>query len=261
MNESFSPANGPQSLTSRPEELIGKTIPFSDPNLDKTTDVKINKINRILGKGTFASWVADIEIEVANEKTEKTKTRNMAIKKYTEDEKVEEYILRSYDNFKILKNLKIPTWDTYRLNIKERLALMTLGCKENEILFTTNDINGPKAEPFLESPIKEIENIDEFIAQLKSILKILNENSMSLNGDSWGFVLRSNKEKEGFYSLTALAADIDFVNTHKNEDVEKIKGYNEHNLIVALHFMYPGTKQEKDKFVDFVYKRLEENKL
>lgn len=248
MTESFKPANGPRNMVIQPEEYIGKTITFSDPDLEKNSSVIISKINRILGKGSFCDWVADVQIEIPDEKMVEKKTKSMAIKKYKENEEVEQQIQRSYNNFKILKKLNISTWDTYRINLSNRLVLMTLGCKNDEILLTTNDVNGPKKEFFKNNPIHKIENIDEFVLQLKDILHNLNKSMISLNADSWGFVFTANKDLKDVYSIRAVVADIDFLNSHTTEEEKHIPSKNLWSLILALKFMYPGTEEEIEEF-------------
>ena len=283
MNESFTPSKGPKTVTSTPEELIGKVIPFSDPDLNKTTDVEISKINQILGRGGFSDWVADVEIRIVNEHIGKSKTHCMALKKYKEDESgeesVEKMIQRSYNNFKILKTIKIPTWETYRTNIEEKLVLMTLGIKEGEKLFTTNDVNGPKTKPFLEKPIRQIGNFYEFKNQIKSILKILNANKLSLNADSWGVVFTPSTKGADTYDLKPVIADLDFVNSHVIDKTTKYQivktepakldtiggrenevdtetshtiEQNLNTLFIALFFIYPGTDDEKRHFANSI---------
>lgn len=286
MNESFKLTSGPLNST-LPEDLVGRTIPFSDPDLGKITDLKINKIKRFLGKGGFSNWVVEAEVEQLAKSSEKSRSYNMAIKKYstTEGEATEESIRRSYNNFKILKLLNIPTWTTYRINYGEKLTLMTLGSKDNEVLLTTNDINGPKTVQFLEKKIEKIENINEFINQLKSILLTLNSKKISLNADSWGVIFTPNEYEVGTYKIRPLIADLDFLSSHIKDASESAQNFqikaasmdnvnyikkedsedeetkesieqNLNNLALALFFIFPGNEDEKHNFANSIIERL-----
>jgi len=242
----------------------GNTFSFDDPDQGKSTDLKISKLNKILGAGAYARWVADVDVELPNESGTKNKTHRMALKKYREEPYREELqndngnVGQSYKNYRLLKSKGIPTWDTYRINEEHQLVLMTLGANDNEALITANDGDDHISNKiFEENPFREVVNLDDFISQIRLIIAKLNEYTLRLHIDSWGIAFKPVGDKVGSYELRPLIADLDTVDTSDNPYYKKHYGSdikedwtreNFEFLGIALRKIYPGSSEEKNAF-------------
>ena len=208
------------------ENITGRTFSFSDPDQNKSTDVSIVRVNRLLGKGSYG-WVAEVEVALTNEKDPQKHIHKMALKKYYETRDSLESLKRSYNNYRMLKKAEIPTWDTYRINEEDRMVLMSLGTTEEEFLVTLNDDEEKHSglAHLRKNPVKDIENMEEFFDQLKSILGKLKSNVYRLHADAWGFSFKENLDKPGLYKVRALVADLDGVDDSNNDFVRKVYGF------------------------------------
>ncbi len=245
------------------DHIIGNTFSFDDPDQGKSTVLKISKLNSILGEGAYASWVADVDVELAGDSGTEKKTHRMALKKYRENEpRVDEHVQQSYKNFRLLKSKGIATWDTYRINQEHKLALMTLGARNEGVLVTVND-KGEHAskEVFEKNPMDAVANFGEFISQTKSIIAKLREHVLRVNTDAWGIEFVPVEGKPGAYKLRLLVADLDGIDTSDNPyNIENYgadiqDAWNRENLYflhIALRGILPGDKKEKEAFADVV---------
>ncbi|MEN9647220.1 MAG: hypothetical protein RLY57_24 [Candidatus Parcubacteria bacterium] len=249
------------------DEIEGKVLSFDDLERGKSTDLKINKINRILGSGSYASWVAEVNVELAKDQSSEKKTHNMVMKRYREEgTDATRNLERSYRNHRTLQSKGIPTWDTYRINEEHKLALMTLGIKDNETLLTATDIGEhPSIELFKQNPLEEVANFDDFVEQVKSILIKANENIFRLRVDMWGVVFKPIADNPGAYELRAIVADLDsldrseepFYQRHYGADIkQRWVQENLDNLSAALFGIYPGNREEKRSFADLIIEKV-----
>ena len=245
------------------DHIEGNTFSFEDPDQGKSTTLKISKLNKILGSGSYASWVADVDVELANESDTAHKTHRMALKKYRADEPhVDTHVEQAYKNYRLLKSTGIPTWGTYRINREHKLALMTLGAKDGETLITVNDGEDHASnEMFEKNPITVIANFKEFISQIKSIIDTTSEHVLRLHSDAWGIAFKPVEGKPGPYILTPLIADLDgidtsddpYYETHYGADIQDAwKRENLQFLSSALFGILPGNDEEKRAFADVI---------
>jgi hypothetical protein len=179
---------------------------------------------------------------------------------------VRNYLKLSYINYRILKRIGVPTWVTYRINEQHRLALMTLGEKENGILLTTNDFdNIIKERQFAENPVLKIENEGEFIAKVLLILEKLDTHGYKLHPDSYGVIFTPQQNSPGTYRIDIIVSDLDNLNDSKNpifiehygEDLKKRwREENKHNLGTALFGVFPGNRTQKSRFEKSIISKL-----
>ena len=180
-----------QEQSIKEDNIEGRVFSFDDPQQNKSTRLKINKINRILGSGSHSRWVAEVNVGLRNDTNTEKATHNMVIKRYEEmGTNAVEDLRQSYRNYKAFQKVGIPTWDTYRINETHKLALMTLGVKNNDILITANDNDELNMERFKENPVEKIENIDEFAKEASLILKKANMYGYRLRYDNYGVIFK-----------------------------------------------------------------------
>ena len=245
------------------DHIEGDTFSFDDPDQGKSTTLKISKLNKILGAGSYASWVADVDVELANESDTVHKTHRMVLKRYrSEESDVDKHIEQSYKNYRLLKSTGIPTWDTYRINYEHKLALMTLGARDGDTLITVNDGESHVSnEMFEKNPITVVANFKEFISQVKSIIDTTSEHVLRLHSDAWGVTFKPVDGKPGTYILTPVIADLDGIDTSDNPFYETHYGagiqdaWKRENLQFlnnALYGILPGNDEEKRAFADLV---------
>ena len=203
--------------------LEGRVLKFDDPDTGKSTEVKIVKVNRILGGGD-GGRVSEVEVEVSNEDGTKTKTITMAIKEYWDVSK--EYLKESYDNYRMLLEADIATWPTYRINEENYTALMTLGSKDGSILLSGNDSIGEhySNEHFEKNPLKEIENIDEFVEKLKEMLEKINAKVYRTTSDKWFFIFKPSSASTGSYEIDSLIGDLEIIDKGSNPYYKRAYG-------------------------------------
>lgn len=259
MNESPETAG---QFTSQEQQAVeelqpGKTIVFNSPEQQKSTDIKIVKVHKVLGCGAISSWVADVEVEVVGVPGRKsTHPLRMAIKKFREDDPgavidSATELRNSYANHRVLQKIGIPTWNTYRINEGEKMALMTLGTYEGNVVVTGND----SYNPFESNPVAQIHNGVELSLEIVRSLNALEHGGYRLKADAWGISFVPLKDQPGTYDVHLLVADLDTLeNVNDPEYKEKYpKGIDSRQqLLRALWDIYPGTEDEKQSFVQDV---------
>ncbi|MEI6480671.1 MAG: hypothetical protein WCO12_04150 [bacterium] len=154
------------------DNIEGKVLNFDDSDMGKSTPVLINKVNDFLGSGDCSLWIASANVGMFKD-TEGKHVRDIVLKRFRGGGRssAEEELNQNYKSYKTLKAMGLPTFDTFRINMEHKIALMTLETKAGGILLTSNDTYSAKDKaPFLENPIKEIANLDDFVAKVKSIL-------------------------------------------------------------------------------------------
>ncbi len=234
------------------EELtVGKIITFDSPEQQKSTKVKIIKVHKVLGYGAISSWVADVEIELVD--VPDAQPFRMAIKKFREDD-LDSVIdsatdlKNSYLNHRILQRIGVPTWNTYRINEDEKMALMTLGTYGDNVVVTGNDASNF----FDKNPIIQIRNQKELSFEILQSLNVLESNGYRLKSDAWGISFTALKDQPGTYDVHLIAADLDTLeNVNDPEYKEKYpEGIdNRQQLLRALWDIYPGSEDQKQLFV------------
>jgi len=244
------------------ENIEGKILNFDDPKLGKSTPVRINKINNILGSGDCSFWIADTNIEVAEENKSDHHNLNVVLKKFrggmihkkdTNIERVSKELMDNYQTYKVFKTMGLPTFDTFRVNIEHGLALMTLKTKDGAVLLNTNDMySGKDRAPFVENPIKEISNLDDFVEKLRSILNKTIANRFCPETSSYGIIFKPGDGTSGLYELDVMFVDFG-ARAFKRYDVDEyfdkeIIKDNLENLESALSLIFPGTDDEKSDF-------------
>lgn len=247
------------------DKIEGNVFSFDDPEKNKSTRLKINKVIRVLGSGCYSWWVAEVNVELADQTGSEEVTHNMAIKRYG-GEKARQDLKKSHNNYRTLKEAEIPTWDTYRINEEHKLALMTLGVKENEIMRTANDFDSkPDTEWFKRNPVEKIENLDEFVKKASLILKKLNAHGYRLRGDSYGIVFKPQPNASGVYDLDIIVADLDSLDKSDNPYYQNAYGKNikkawekenKESLSAALFCAFPGNRDQKVAFVESIMNRI-----
>jgi hypothetical protein len=268
--------------------ILGKTLDFEDPDNQKSTPVTIARLNEILGSGSVADWVASVNVEIANEDGTAKKSRDMVLKHYSDSahrsgEIMDEYdrkmgrkesgspLRRSYNTYRMLRDAGIATWDTYRINEENRVALMTLGVDEKETLRTTNDrdhVVRPRDRQLIENPLTEIESEAEFVQGLRSILDKADASGLNLDPDSWA-VAFAPSDKSGAYRLRAMIADFDSIEPIEASRLVKalfpgtvrraVRERNLENLNTALWGIQIGTREEKNEFANGIVQKVDSN--
>ncbi len=244
------------------DNIEGKVFSFDDPEQNKSTRLKINKVNRILGSGSYSRWVAEVNVELENDTRIEKTTHNMVIKRY-EGKKTDatQDLKQSYENYKALKEIEIPTWTTYRIKEEHKLALMTLGIKEGEILLTANDDDQIDIAPLKENPVKKIDNLDEFVLKASQILEKVNIHGYRLSADSYGVIFKPQQNALGVYNIDIIISDLDnlgsstdpFYVEHYGDDIkERWKKENKDALETALFCIFPGNRGQKERFAKSV---------
>ena len=249
------------------DNIEGKVFSFDDPEQGKSTRLRINKVNRVLGSGDYSKWVAEVNVGLENDAGSEKKTHTMVIKRY-QDEGVDatKDFIKSYKNYKAIYKAGIPTWDTYRINEENKLALMTLGAKEGQILITANDYRDrPEMEMFKLNPVKQIQNLDEFIARISMIFKKASLHGFRLRTDMYGLVFKPQGNKAGVYELDVLISDLDgldvstdpyYIAHYGDKIKETWEKENKDNLGNALWCIFPGTADQKREFEESIMRRL-----
>ena len=267
------------------EQIVGSVLDFEDPDHHKSTTVKIVGLNEVLGSGSVADWVASVNVEIANEDGSDQKTRTMVLKHYADHAYRSMEIIaqtmrvkhlsplqESYENYQMLKGAGIATWKTFRINEKKRVALMTLGADDGEVLRTTNDREyalRPRDQMLVEHPLTEIENRTEYLEEIRSILDKADMLSLALSADSWGTVFAPSEdpEKSGSYILHALICDFDSLEKLPVSPITKAlfgrmvkkatRKRNLDELSAALFGIFLGESEEKRALADGIVKEID----
>ena len=255
-----------QKESIKKDKIESGIFSFNDPEQHKSTRLKINKVNRVLGSGSYSRWVAEVNVELANDTATEKKTHNMVIKRYEEEGSDAVQDLReSYENFRALKKIDMSTWDTYRINEEHKLALMTLGVKENEILLTANDSDEINIDQFRGNPVKKIENLNEFVAKASLILEKANMYGYRLRADTYGAIFKPQPNNPGVYKLDIIISDLDsldsskdphYIENYGNDIKERWREENKDNLSNALWCIFPGSRDEKEAFRESIMSKI-----
>lgn len=234
-------------------EIEGKILTFRDLDNNKETPLKISKIGDTLGNGSFGEWVKEVTVEFENDTTANPVEHHMVLKKYFGEGASP--LLKSYTNYTMLKKASIPTWTTYRINQENNLALMTNANQENGVLVTANGLSAYSKEKFEKNPITVVQNMHEFVDELVNICNRANEAGYRLRADTWGVLFTPDVESPGKYTLSALIADLDnletaedpyYVRVHGPDKIkEKWKEENSDFLFSALVCIYPSKYSEE----------------
>ena len=148
------------------------------------------------------------------------KKRVFAIKDFIGLDRKEEMDL-ALSIFQKLKEIRIPTWTTYRKIEWKRSIIMTLWNKDWSLIFSAN--NGSKdSEQTKLSPISEITNLDDFFSSCLDILGVLTKNWVETFFDSYIYKYNSNQ-------LGMIVWDFDKMFLYESGNLELLR-YNIYQL-------------------------------
>ena len=189
-------------------EAEGATLPFLEIKSGKVSVATISDINKIIGRGNFAEWVASVNVHLI-EDTNEERTRTMVLKRFKDTalENGEENMEKSAQMFQKIKGAGIPTWTTYRSSPRNRMVLMTLGINDNEhTSFITYNDPGAIIETRLDIDPKKI-NSSEISSEIDDICAKAARANIFLTADSFGYILEHNH-------INVIVSDFDMLDEY-----------------------------------------------
>jgi hypothetical protein len=211
---------GGEAIFSGERAILAKDIEDSAP----TSEVRVIE-KELIGLGNYGD-VYEARIDLAG------KELWLAIKDFSKKkEKGPKYAMESLKKFLMLKEAKVPTFITYRININNPSEIfMSLGgFKRGELFFGTAN-NSVDAIKLKQDPVTEISDVGSFYENCYEILKRSSEARISLpNSDI--FFYNFNRETKIF---RAIVGDFDNIPMKESSTHPDLYDWNRENLVYSL---------------------------
>lgn len=144
------------------KELIGKTFVFRNGLGEgdyKETEVTVTDVEDILGSGLRSNWVREVKVSVPE--GQRSREHMFVLKSFINGDMAR----NAFERFQLLKQARLKTWTTYRINVEENLILMTSGNSDEKSMMTGNENLCRLAEELSERKLQTFENFDVFLDQ------------------------------------------------------------------------------------------------